>query len=43
MHGNRKANNQPHQKTTDPKLLNKRYIILSYISAYDKAFYPIPL
>lgn len=41
MQANRKNGNA--SKTTDPKLVNKRYLILSYISAYDKAHYPIPL
>ena len=42
MQANRK-NGGGASKTTDPKLINKRYLILSYISTYDKAHYPIPL
>ena len=40
MQANRKGNSS---KTIDPKLINKRYLILSYISTYDKAHYPIPM
>lgn len=41
VQANRK--NGVNSKTVDPKLINKRYLILSYISTYDKAHYPIPL
>jgi hypothetical protein len=41
MQANRKSGH--HAKTTDPRLVNKRYLILSYVSTYDKAHYPIPL
>jgi hypothetical protein len=41
MQANRKNGNT--SKTTDPRLINKRYLILSYVSTYDKAHYPIPL
>lgn len=30
-------------RTTDPIIVNRKYLILSYISTYDKAHYPIPL
>jgi hypothetical protein len=41
MQANRKSGH--HAKTTDQRLVNKRYLILSYVSTYDKAHYPIPL
>lgn len=30
-------------KTTDPKLINKRYLIMSYMAEFDKVHYPLPL
>jgi coiled-coil domain-containing protein 61 len=30
-------------KITDPKFINKRYIIMSYMAEFDKVHYPLPL
>lgn len=30
-------------RATDPKIIKKRYLIMSYIAEFDKVLYPIPL
>lgn len=39
--------NQPMRKgltrTTDPIIMKRRYLIMSYLSEFDKVTYPIPL